>query len=185
MALLKASARAVRRLKRTRRGESGPGGQAPTINSTAGPTYSRSDGTSSDNSTSGPPGWRTSRRSGVVTRLEGGQRFLGGLGDGEERVELGELEQRLEVLVQPRQPQLAALLADLLGERHQDTQSRGVDVAGAGEVDDEPPGAALDGVEHLLLQLLAVAHDQLAVHADYHDPALVLVQSEGHPRSST
>src|SRR5207302_6593737 len=70
MALARASARAVRKLKRMRRGERGPDGRRSTISSTAGPTYFRSLGTSSDSSVSvspPPARRRTSRCSGVVT----------------------------------------------------------------------------------------------------------------------
>src|SRR5690349_20332252 len=45
---------------------------------------------------------------------EGGQRRVARVGDVEERVELGELEEGAQVLVEVGQAQLAALLADLL-----------------------------------------------------------------------
>src|SRR2546423_1551953 len=63
--------------------------------------------------------------------LEGGDRLLGGLQDREQRVELGKLEQRLQVFVEPRQAQIPALLADLLREGHEEAQARPVAVARA------------------------------------------------------
>ena len=90
----------------------------------------------------------------------------------------------MQILVQARQPELPPLLADLLGKRHQDAEAGGIDVAGTREVDDELAGARLDRVEDLLLQVLAVPDDELAVHADDYDSALVLVHAEAHPRSS-
>src|SRR5215212_204645 len=115
-------------------------------------------------------------------RSEGGQRRVARVRDVEEGVELGELEERAQVLVQVGQAQLAALLADLLGEADQHAQPRGVDVAGVGEVDQELPLTALELVEHLLLQLLAVAHDELPVHVHHHHPVL-LARSEAHGSS--
>src|SRR5438034_6018275 len=105
MALASASASAVRRLKRTRRGDRTPLLNRSAISSTAGPTYPRSLGTSSASSKSDSPPvaeGRTSRRSCFVT-LEGGERLRGGLRDREQGIQLGELEQRLQVLVQARQ----------------------------------------------------------------------------------
>src|SRR5215208_2302095 len=89
------------------------------------------------------------------------QRALARVGDLEERVELRQLEQRLEVVVQVRQPQLAPLLADLLRERHQHAEARAVDVARLAEVDQELPLAALQLVEDLLLELLSVPDNEL------------------------
>src|SRR5205814_4980009 len=62
--------------------------------------------------------------------LEGGERLLGSPHDREEGVELGQLEQGLQVLVQAAQPEVPALLADLLRERYQDAEAGGDDVAG-------------------------------------------------------
>src|ERR1041384_6540359 len=115
MALVRASASAVRRLNATRRGDRVPQAHEPAMSSTAGPTYSRVEGTSRDNSTVGPAVRR--RRS---SRLEGSERLLGGAGDREERVELGQLEQRLEVFVETRQAQLSALFANLFRQGDQD-----------------------------------------------------------------
>jgi len=47
---------------------------------------------------------------------EAGQRAVASIRDLEERIELGELEQRLEIVVQVGEAELATLLADLLGE---------------------------------------------------------------------
>src|SRR5207249_4093497 len=116
--------------------------------------------------------------------LEGGDRLLGCLQDGEQRIQLGELEQRLEIFVEPRQSQIPALLADLLRERDQDAEAGGVDVAGAAEVDDELLGAALERVQHLLLELLPVADDQLPVDAHDDDPLGIFPQVDAHAVSS-
>src|SRR5207245_10505169 len=86
--------------------------------------------------------------------------------------------------VEPRQPQVPTLLADLLRERDQNAEAGGVDVAGAAEVDDEFLGAALEGVAHLLLELLPVADDQLPVDAHDDDPFGILPQVEAHAGSS-
>src|SRR3989449_9550864 len=110
MALASASASAVRRLKRTRRGERSDAGAPPpawnwsAINSPAGPTYPRSLGTSSDISVTVPRPARGGRRGAAAqSRLEGGERLRRGLRDGEQRVQLGQLEQRLQILVQARE----------------------------------------------------------------------------------
>src|SRR5207245_7496934 len=100
------------------------------------------------------------RGAAAQSRLEGGERLRRRLRDGEQRVQLGQLEQGLEILIQAGESQVAALLANLLRERDEDAQARGIDVAGAGEVDDELLGPAVQRLEHLLLQLLAVADDQ-------------------------
>src|SRR5690242_3964408 len=167
-----------------RRGERMPAGQCAASSSTASAMRARSLASSSDSSTSAPPRprRRTPRCSGEVTAgSEGGERLGRGLGDGEERVELGELEERLQILVQPRQAQVPALLADLLGERHQHAEAGGVDVAGLGKVDDELAPAAFQRVDHLLLQLLAIADDQLPVDSHDHDALGILRQAEAHP----
>src|SRR5712692_804025 len=177
IALASASARAVRRLNCRRRGESGASRHCAATSSTASPTYPRSLGTASAISAMRPPRpvRRTSRRSGG---LEGSVRLLRGAQDGKQRVELGELEEGLEVLVEAGEAQVPPLLADLLGQRDEHAQPRGVDVAGAGEVDDELLGAAFQRVEDLLLQLLAVPDDQLPIDTDNHHPALILLDAE-------
>jgi hypothetical protein len=55
--------------------------------------------------------------------LEGGQGLLGRLGDGEERVQLGQLEERAKIVVEAREPQLTARLADPLGDGHESAES--------------------------------------------------------------
>src|SRR5439155_725591 len=82
-----------------------------------------------------PKGGR--RGAAAWSRLERGERFLRRLRNGEERVQLGELEQRLEILVEAGEPEVPALLADLLRQRNQDAEPGRVDVARLGEVDDE------------------------------------------------
>src|SRR6185312_5072083 len=74
------------------------------------------------------------------------ERALARVGDLEERVELGELEQSLEVVVEIREPELPA---------------------------------TLELVEHLLLELLAVAHDELPLHI-HHDNFSLLPECEAH-----
>src|SRR3989442_2855233 len=170
MALPRASARAVRRLKLMRRGERVPGGRCVATSSTASPTIPRSLGTSSFIA----PRVTCSLR---VTS-ECGQRLLRGPADGEQRVELGELEQRLEVGIEAGKPQLPALFADFLGERDENAQPGRVYIARITEVDDELAGAFFERVEDFLLQLLAVADDELAFHTDDDDAALVLLQGE-------
>jgi hypothetical protein len=54
--------------------------------------------------------------------LEGGQGLLGRLGDGEERVQLGQLEEGAKIVVETREPQLAAGLPDPLGNGHESTE---------------------------------------------------------------
>jgi len=56
--------------------------------------------------------------------LKRGERFLGGASDREEGVKLGQLEQRLKILVQAGEAQVPALLANLLGQRHEHAQPR-------------------------------------------------------------
>ena len=99
--------------------------------------------------------------------------------DLEQRVELGELEQGFQVVVEIRQPQLPALLANLLGERHEHAQPGAVDVAGLGEVDEELLLAALQLVEHLLLELLSITDDELTLHV-HHDDLSFLLDREAH-----
>src|SRR6516225_11626145 len=54
------------------------------------------------------------------------QRAVARIGNLEQRVELRELEERLEIVVQVREAQLPALLTDLLRQRHQHAESRAV-----------------------------------------------------------
>src|SRR5258708_30262283 len=57
-------------------------------------------------------------------------------------------------------------------------------MAGGGEVDEEVASALLEGVEDLLLQVLAVADDQLSVDRHHHHAALVRRHREGHVSSA-
>src|SRR5690348_11165187 len=99
---------------------------------------------------------------------------LAGVGNLEQRVELRELEQRLEVVVQVREAELAALFANLLGERHQNAETGAVDIARLAEVDEELLFALLELVEDLLLQLLAIADDELAFDINHANFSLLL-----------
>jgi hypothetical protein len=110
---------------------------------------------------------------------EAGQRAVARVGNLEEGVELRELEQRLEVVVQVREPELTALLADLFGEGHQYAEAGAVDVAGLGKVDEELSLAALQLVDHLLLELLSIADDELSFHVN-HDDLPFLLDREAH-----
>src|SRR6185312_943558 len=114
-----------------------------------------------------------------VVSLERLERALARVGDLEERVELGELEQRLEVVVEIREPELPALLADFLGQGHEHAQPGTVDVSRLAEIDQELFLATLELVEHLLLELLAVAHDELPLHI-HHDNFSLLPECEAH-----
>src|ERR1051326_3104460 len=87
------------------------------------------------------------RPSGV--RSEALESPVAGVGDLEERVELRQLEQRLEIVVRVREPQLAALLSNLLRQRHEHTEARAVDVPGLRKVDQEFFLAPLELIEHL------------------------------------
>src|SRR5690554_3256015 len=70
------------------------------------------------------------------------------VGDVKKRVELGQLEQRLQVVVQVRQTQLAIDLADPLGERDQHAEPGTVDVAGLSEIDKELPFSTFQLLQH-------------------------------------
>src|SRR5262249_30649663 len=116
-------------------------------------------------------------------RLKAGEGLLGRLGDGEERVELGELEERAEVFVEPGEPELAAGLADLLGEGYQRAKAGRVDVSRARKVDQEAPLAPVQRRLDEVLELLPIAHDQLPFDLHHRDAAGVLGLVETHLRS--
>ena len=78
-----------------------------------------------------------------------------------------------EVVVQVGEAELPALLADLLRQRHEHAQAGAVDVARLTEVDEELPLAALQLIQHFLLELLPVPHDQLPF--DVHDDDVILL----------
>src|SRR5690606_16835351 len=111
-------------------------------------------------------------RRGGGTASEGSERFVPAVRDVEQRVQLGQLEQRPQVVVEAGQAQLAALLADLLGQADEHAEAGGIDVARPGEVDQELACAALELLEHLLLQFLAIADDELALDVDRDDVGL-------------
>src|SRR5215207_4857959 len=119
------------------------------------------------------------REAGAPRVLKALECALSRVGDLEERVELRELEQCLEVVVQIREAELPALLADLLRERHEHPEAGAVDVARLAEVDEKLALAPLQLVEHLLFQLLPVADDQLAFHVD-DDDVVLLLDREAH-----
>src|SRR6185437_8848070 len=85
----------------------------------------------------------------------------------------------LEVVVEIREPELPALLADFLGQGHEHAQPGTVDVSRLAEIDQELFLATLELVEHLLLELLAVAHDELPLHI-HHDNFSLLPECEAH-----
>src|SRR5688500_12908614 len=84
-------------------------------------------------------------------RSEALERALARVRDLEECVELRELEQGLEVVVEVREPQFAALLANLLRERHEDAKPGAVDVTRLAEIDQEALLALFELIEDLLL----------------------------------
>src|SRR5574341_1634644 len=169
MALASASASTTRRLKRAVWGGRPLARQWRASRSTASSTTSRSVGTRRLISTARPPNSRgggtrarrTHNRSGASPGSEAGEGLLGGVGNREQGVEFGELEEGPQVFVESGEPQVAARVTQLLGQRHQRAQARGIDVAGIGEVDQHFPIAGFDGVQHFLLALVAVAHDEL------------------------
>src|SRR4029079_7542083 len=107
------------------------------------------------------------------------QRPLARIGDLEERVELRQLEQGLEVVVEVGQPQLTTLLADFLGQRDENAKTGAVDVTGLRKVDQELLFPALELIEHLLLELLPISDDQLTFHI-HHDHLPFLLHREAH-----
>src|SRR5688572_6469206 len=86
-------------------------------------------------------------RAGTLEALESP---LARVGDLEQRVELGQLEERLEIVIEIREAKLPALLANLLGERDENTEARAIDVSSLAEVDQELALPLLQLIEHLL-----------------------------------
>src|SRR5215470_6423819 len=70
--------------------------------------------------------------SGEVIASEVCERLLGRVGDGEQGIELGQLEERPKILVEAGESKLSTKLADPLGERDQRSEPGRVDVSGAG-----------------------------------------------------
>src|ERR1041384_8524293 len=144
------------------------------MSSTASSTQRRSAGTrSSTDSAAGTPVAagvrRTHRRSGAARSSpisEPREGFLRGGRNVEEGVELRKLEEGAEVLVEPRDPELAAQVANLLRQRDQRAEPRRIDIAGPAAVDQEAALAPVESLLHQPLQLLAVAHDELAVDSE-------------------
>ena len=66
------------------------------------------------------------------------------------------------------QPQLAALLSQALGERHEDAEAGAVQGCRVLKVDAEFPLTLLERVEKSLLELVPVAHDELLADAEDH-----------------
>src|SRR5690606_33765577 len=79
----------------------------------------------------------TAGRPRVTTRSEGSESLVAGPGNVKQRVQLGQLEERAQVLVQVREPQLAALLANLLRQADQYAQTGRVDIACRRKIDQE------------------------------------------------
>jgi len=115
----------------------------------------------------------------VGASRQGRRCAVAGVGDLEERVQLRELEQRLEVVVQVGESEFPALLPDLLGEGDQHAQTGAVDVARLREVDEELLLTALELVEHFLLELLSISDDELAFHI-HHDNLPFFLDREAH-----
>src|SRR5687768_5330357 len=110
---------------------------------------------------------------------EARQRAVARIRDLEQRIELGQFEWRLEVVVQIGQPKLTPLLPDLLRERYEDAEARAVDVTGLREVDQELLLSTLQLVQHLLLQLLSIADDELPLNI-HHDDLSFLLDRKAH-----
>src|SRR6476661_1390663 len=115
----------------------------------------------------------------ACVRSEALERPLARIRDLEQRVQLRQLEQRLQVVVEVGEPELPTLFANLLRQRHQHTEPRAVDVAGLAEVDEELLLTLLQLVENLLLQLLPVTDDELTFHVN-HDDVSLLLDREAH-----
>src|SRR4051812_26205900 len=85
-------------------------------------------------------------------KLKVGEGLLWRLGNGEERIELRQLEQRAEIVIQAREAELAACLANPLGDGHECAQTGGIDVAGPRKIDEEAALASLQGGLDQVLQ---------------------------------
>src|SRR4051794_5877157 len=124
---------------------------------------------------------RTQMRSGEVIRaLEAGQCLLRGLADGEQRVQLGQLEQGAKVVVETGKPQLAAGLAGPLGNGHQSAKTGRIDVAGTGEIHQQLALTTIERRLDQLFELVPVSDDQLPVHLHDGYAAAALGLTEAH-----
>jgi hypothetical protein len=88
-------------------------------------------------------------------------------GDLEQRIELRQLEQRLEVVIEIREPQVPVQLTNPLRERYQNPEAGAIDVPGPAKVDQELPFSAFDFVEDTLLELLPISDNQLPLNRDH------------------
>src|SRR5438128_1411924 len=177
MALESASDSATRRLKRAAFGPRPDARQWRAITSTASSTTWRSVGTRTeitsplsplptgegDAAAAASAQRRTQSLRGAKPPSESGEGGGGRVGNAEQRIEFSQLEQRPQVLVEPREPKLAVRLPNLAGQRDQYPEPRGIDIPGIGEVDQELAFPLLKGLGDLLLKLLAVPDDELPV----------------------
>src|ERR1043166_5674118 len=190
--LVSASDSSTRSRKRVRWLGASPAKQCRTMSSTASSTQRRAarPRSSTDRAAATPVAAgvrRTHRRSGAARSSpisEPREGFLRGGRDVEEGVELGELEEGAKVLVEPRDPELSAQVADLLRQGDQRAEPRRIDIAGLAAVDQEAALAPVEALLHQRLQLRAVAHDELAVDPDDGDAGPVGRLAESHRVSS-
>src|SRR5882724_9920657 len=139
MALLSASESTTWRRKRVFLRVRCPARQWRVTSSTASSMHSTSLGRRSVTSVAACPASgagerRTQSRSGdgiATDWLEAGEGLLGRFGDGEESVELGQLEERPKILVEPRKSKLASRLPHPLGDGYQRAEAGRVDVSSA------------------------------------------------------
>src|SRR6185503_13306084 len=97
----------------------------------------------------------------------------------EQGIQLGELEQGLEIVIQIRQTQLTALLPNLLRQGDEHAKAGAIDVARLAEVDQELFLTLLELVQNLLLQLLTVSNNKLAFDI-HHDDLSLFLDRETH-----
>src|SRR5688572_4797130 len=87
--------------------------------------------------------------------------------DREDPVESGNLEDLRDVLVRAHERQRAPRRTQALHASHQDAERRRVDEGGLGEVDDDLLLAALDQLDHALLELRRGVEIDLAPELDH------------------
>src|ERR1051325_1543704 len=66
---------------------------------------------------------------------ESGEGGCWGVGNVEQRIELGQLKERPQIFIETGEAEFPIRLPDLPRERHQHPETGGVDVAGVGEID--------------------------------------------------